>query len=1129
MEAIDGGALDLIEPDSCSAGGTGTSAADSLASARVEALQTYGIFDSDDAEAFVEIAQLAADALEAPIALVSFVDDRREWISAGIGTDIAEVPMAVSLCAHAVRKADIYVLADATLDPRFRGNPLVAGHGCRFYAAVPLLTPAGVAIGTLCVLDIKARFEGIDARKARMLRALAAQVMAQLEHGRALERLNHALRESEERYRLTIKLGPLIAWTADPEGKTTDILESWSRLTGLTEAETRSGGWKRALHPDEAAAVVGQWEKSVCTGESFDMEYRIRISDGSYRWFHSRAVALRDESGHVACWYGTLEDIHERRESRNLLQTVIDSISDLIFVKDRDGDYILANRAMTDALGPVRGGRDEDFFPADQAAKFRQADLEVIATCERFEADEVVDIGGEMRTVETVKVPWRSGGQIAGIVGVSRDITARRRAEQALRESEEHYRYTVELSAQVQWTATADGAIEMVSPRWQELTGQSIEAALGNGWIASLHPSDVAPTLAAWKVAVRTGKPFDTKYRAQKVDGSYRWVHAHAAARRNESGEIVRWYGTLEDIHDRKLAEQALRESEERFRLAAQAAGLGIWDHDAISDTRIWSDELKSMLGLPLDATGDLPLAQALVHPEDRHILGNLVHAAASGDLSQKFEATLRIIRANDGALRWVRTGGWMTKAESGRLARLIVTTRDVTEERTAEDRVRWSATHDSLTRLPNRAFFQEELEQVIETAARQQQKAALLLMDIDHFKQINDSLGHDAGDALLCTFGERLRATIRNNEMVFRLGGDEFAVILSNIRDEADVVAVVERMQARLREPFIHNGHVLDCRVSIGASVFPDDAISPDELLKDADIALYAAKAAGRSQLMVFKPEMRAEMQRRASALNVAREALDHGRIIPFYQPKVDLSTGRIKGFEALLRWRHPRLGIQSPGSIAAAFDDLELASEISDRIFDRVISDMQRWLDTGVDFGHVAVNASAAEFRRDNLGERILERLDAASVPTSRLELEVTESVFLGRGAEYVDRALKLLASEKVSIALDDFGTGYASLSHLKQFPVHVIKIDRSFVRDIENDADDAAIIKAVLNLGQSLGIKIVAEGIENPVQAAFLAGQGCDYGQGFLFGRPLPAGRIANLLRNWNPARRWRRSYP
>jgi len=340
--------------------------------------------------------------------------------------------------------------------------------------------------------------------------------------------------------------------------------------------------------------------------------------------------------------------------------------------------------------------------------------------------------------------------------------------------------------------------------------------------------------------------------------------------------------------------------------------------------------------------------------------------------------------------------------------------------------------------------------------------------------------------------------------------------MVVPALESELELIQLSRAIQDRMREPFVHQGRILDCRLSSGGAILPVSCGDTEELLKNADIALYAAKATGRATMMMFEPKMRDDVQSRRAMVQNARSAIHDDRIIPYYQPKLDLVGGGVEGFEALLRWRMPDGRIGLPGDLEAAFEDLEVAAAISDRMIERVIADMRRWLDRGTAFQHVAINASAAEFRRDNFAERLLEQLRRADIPTGCLQLEVTETVFLGRGAEYVHRALALLSAQGVTIALDDFGTGYASLRHLKQFPVDIIKIDQSFVRDMETDPDDEAIVRAVINLGKSLRIGVVAEGIETKSQAARLLELGCDFGQGFLFAPAVGPSRVPGLIR-------------
>jgi diguanylate cyclase (GGDEF)-like protein/PAS domain S-box-containing protein len=701
-------------------------------------------------------------------------------------------------------------------------------------------------------------------------------------------------------------------------------------------------------------------------------------------------------------------------------------------------------------------------------------------------------------------------GTIRSIVTVAQDITRRRTAEQALRESREHHRHSVELSPQLQWTAFPDGSIDEVSPLWTSLTGRNPEDARGDGWVAALHPEDIAPTVRVWEEAIALRRPVDTEYRLRCGD-QYRWMRARAAPRCDETGAVIRWYGSLEDIDDRKAAQAALAESEERLRLAVQAARLGIWDFDTVTGERRWSEELLEMLGLPPDTEPTLAAAMAIVHPEDRHKFQAIVAAATGGSLPTGFEMALRIRRANDGATRWLKSTGWKAVTGSGHLSRLIVPFQDVTEQRDAEERIRWAATHDPLTLLPNRLALQEELEGAIALARGAHGKIGLMLFDVDNLKRINDTLGHDAGDALLRIFARRLTEITPEGATIGRLGGDEFAIVMPGVGGAEDVERCAASLIHSLRAPFAFNGRTLDCAASIGASIFPDHGANPTELLKSADLALYSAKSAGRGRIKLFRPEMRSDLQRQFSMLNLARDALTHARVDAYYQPKIDLRTHRLVGFEALLRWHDPLGGTHLPAEIRAAFDDPDLSIEITDRMLAKVTGDVRRWLDQGFDPISVAVNTSANDFRYDDFAERVLENLTRCGLPNRLIEIEVTETVFLGRGAHYVDRALRMLSAAGIRIALDDFGTGYASLSHLKQYPVDILKIDRSFISNLENSPGDAAIADAVIDLGRNLGLTIVAEGVETRAQANHLRDRGCAVGQGYLFGHPATPDRI------------------
>ncbi len=435
-------------------------------------------------------------------------------------------------------------------------------------------------------------------------------------------------------------------------------------------------------------------------------------------------------------------------------------------------------------------------------------------------------------------------------------------------------------------------------------------------------------------------------------------------------------------------------------------------------------------------------------------------------------------------------------------------------ELRTVSGKLLHAANHDGLTGLPNRLLFSSRLTDALRNADVSGLRTALLLINVDHLKQINDELGLDAGDAMLCGFADRLQGLVRSTDSVSRLGGDEFALVLTGINRDEDLSAVIQSLAARLREPISYDGRMVECRATIGIAMYPEHAANPEDLMKCSDRALAVGKV-GRNCAVTFRPEMAADFERGAQLASLARTAIESGQIAPYYQPKIDLRSGKLSGFEALVRWEEAEDRTVLPEMFAAAFADRELSAAIGEQVLRRVCSDMRSWTDDRIDFGHVAINSCAADFAGNNYAERLLASLKHYDLDPSLLELEITEGIFLGHGAQYVARALDLLNARGMRIALDDFGTGYASLSHLKQFPVHVLKIDRSFISGIGKNPDDAAIVEALISLGQSLHIETVAEGIETVEQAAFVRTRGCSIGQGFLYARAQPASNVPDMI--------------
>jgi diguanylate cyclase (GGDEF)-like protein/PAS domain S-box-containing protein len=690
----------------------------------------------------------------------------------------------------------------------------------------------------------------------------------------------------------------------------------------------------------------------------------------------------------------------------------------------------------------------------------------------------------------------------------------------ALQQSEENYRYSVELNPQIPWISDPDGNVVELSPRWSALTGVPIEQGLGSGWMAAVHPDDLETILKAWNatLARAEGAVADSRYRLRQADGRYCWFRARAYPRLDAEGQVVSWYGNLEDIDDQVAGELALRESEERYRLAARATNDIIWDWSHSTNQIHWADGIQSAFGYPGEILGtSMDWWMERIHPDDitnvRETYDRVI------DNRQDSWSHEYRFKAADGDYIYVFSRGYVVRDTEGNAVRSIGALLDVTVARRVEEDLRWAAYHDPLTGLPNRKMFTEQLEKALADANAASSCVGVIVIDVDGFKSINDSMGHATGDAVLKMVAARIQEKLPHGATVSRLGGDEFSIILPNLVPQDARAETVARILHGVGDGLAVEENVLSTTLSAGAAMWPIDGASGEEVLKSADLALYAAKAEGNGSIKGFQPAMRDMIESRQRMLQAAKNALADDRVIPFYQPKICLKSGEIIGFEALLRWHHHRRGLQPPSTLQAAFEDSALSTQLTDRMLDRVLADMVAWTEEGRAFGRIAVNGSPADFGRGDFAERILTRLQRYGLDPAQLELEITESVFLGQLAYNVESALRSLTSEGVTIALDDFGTGYASLTHLRQFPVNTLKIDRSFISRLGSaDCADFAIVHGVIDIAHRMNIETVAEGVEKKAHVRQLRDLGCDIGQGFFFSRAVSASRVPVFMDYW-----------
>ncbi|WP_076602920.1 EAL domain-containing protein [Aromatoleum tolulyticum] len=446
---------------------------------------------------------------------------------------------------------------------------------------------------------------------------------------------------------------------------------------------------------------------------------------------------------------------------------------------------------------------------------------------------------------------------------------------------------------------------------------------------------------------------------------------------------------------------------------------------------------------------------------------------------------------------------------------------RDITERKRAEDRIRFLAHHDGLTGLPNRSSLYERMEQSIAMARRCGKAMAVMLIDLDGFKSINDTLGHHVGDRLLIEVAKRLEHSVRHSDIVARLGGDEFVVALTAIENISDAAEVAAKIVDQLAAPYPMVDHELRTSPSIGICFYPDDATEINELVKNADIAMYRAKAAGRCNFQFYTEEMRTAVAERVTAEKALEVALTEGQFVLHYQPQIELDSGRVVGVEALVRWRHPERGTILPGDFIPLAEETRLILPLGKWVLEEACRQLKRWHDAGLNELEMSVNLSAIQFQEKDLPDLVKQAVERAGVPASCIHLEITESMAM-RNPQQNIVMMKALTDLGVKVVLDDFGTGYSSLAYLKLFPIDIIKIDRSFVRDLETDENDSAICEMTMLLARKLGLQVVAEGVETEAQLNFLGSIGCQRIQGYLFSKPIAAEQVEEFVEGFRAPR-------
>jgi len=703
-------------------------------------------------------------------------------------------------------------------------------------------------------------------------------------------------------------------------------------------------------------------------------------------------------------------------------------------------------------------------------------------------------------------------GEILNFVSIKQDVSEHERDTEMLQRSEERYRRLVANLPDVTWTSSEDGQTTYISQNVEDVYGYTAEEICTRGdelWFGRIHPEDLERVSRGFRDLFSQNESFDVEYRVQHKNGEWIWVHDRALRTHIENG--VRYAdGVFSDVTARKRAELALIGSERRYRSLFENNLSAVFRAAAGGQILDCNPALVAMLGyasreeLLQRSTADLLYDSG----EERALLGQL---AKEGSLSN-YEIRLK---RKDGTPVWALHNIALLQSEDGQPPVIEGTAFDISRRRRAEQELRHLAYYDAVTGLPNRTLLEDRLSKAMAAARRRKEKLALLFLDLDHFKVINDSLGHATGDLLLNEVATRLKKWARDQDTVARLGGDEFVIVVNGVKEIGDVAVAARRVLDALTAEAVIETRSLSIGCSLGISIFPDHGTDAVALLKNADAAMYSAKENGRNNFQFFTPEMNAQVVERLNLESDLRGALQRNELFLMYQPQSDVASGKLIGAEALLRWQHPRLGLVPPDKFIRIAENSGLIIPIGEWVLRTACAQARQWHNQGLPAVPVAVNVSAVQLRQEGFLDLIRRVLHDTGLPPKYLELELTESLIMSN-AEGIVSMLRQLKDTGVKLSIDDFGTGYSSLSYLRHFPVYKLKVDRSFVRDITANADDAAITSTIISMAKSLNLKVIAEGVETEEQMRFLSKHRCDEVQGYYFSKPLRAEDFSKFAR-------------
>jgi len=920
----------------------------------------------------------------------------------------------------------------------------------------------------------------------------------------------------------------LIVW--DGSGRVLDCNRSASRILGIPHHELRRMPFDALMErakvrvappsePDSDGAHTESPAEQVRRTRQPIVNQVVGLlrADGERVWIEIDVRPVPDgDDGDIIV--SSFRDITERKAAEDRMRTlsaIVETSSDAILRVSVDG-----------TIESLNGGAESLYgYPADEAIGCHLAII--VPEDRRNELHRGLGAarggrstsnllttrrcrdGALVEVVETLSPLFDAGGSVIGISCIAGDVTELVAARDAVARSEERFRSLVQRSADVALVLDEDGVVAYASPAVERF-GYRPEDVVGRPGREFVHPDDVerhADTVR--ETVARTGTA-TVEWRFRVADGSYRWTE-EVLTDMQDTPAVGGWVANIRDITDRRQAEAERSEAEERFRQGFERSAFGLAVLDLEQTFTSVNPALADLMGRPVDELiGRRPFE--FLHPTESESARSGIERILRGD-APFYKREHRMVRA-DGSIVSVLIDMTVVQDTEAAPGYYFVQVRDITDRKRAEEALAHQALHDDLTRLPNRLLLVDRLAHSLARAERTDSHVAVLFLDLDRFKLVNDSLGHVVGDQLLVEVAQRLATSIRASDTVARFGGDEFVIVREDIHDVSEAVDFAERIVATLHEPILLSGRELYATTSVGIAIGDHDS-SAEQLLRDADAAMYRAKDLGRARIELFSHELQQRVAARLDLETALRRAVERDELELLYQPIVRLADGRVVGAEALLRWHREGHGVVLPADFIPVAEETGMIVTIGTWALQRALTELRaltRVFDAG-DWPLLAVNLSALQLRLPSSLEMVRDAIRSSRVDPSTISLEITESALMA-DIETSARAMHALRELGVKLAIDDFGTG-SSLACLKQLPVDSLKIDRSFIDGLPDDPHDRSITEAIVTLGKSLDLTIVAEGVETVEQWIALDELGCTVGQGFLWSPPIPARAFAPLI--------------